>query len=84
MDTTGGMGAIKQMWLNKGKVVTIIPFEVLEQIWPVMYNSRHVGGLFVIHTNHGDIFVRNNRKEICCFLISPNCRLMLYCPLYRR
>jgi hypothetical protein len=29
MDTAGDMGAIKQMWLNKGGVVAIVPLKVL-------------------------------------------------------
>ncbi len=35
MDTAGEMGAVKQMWLNKGRVATIIPLKVLKKIWPV-------------------------------------------------
>ncbi len=44
MDTTGELGAVKQMWLNEGGVATIIPLKILEKIWPVMYNSRSLGG----------------------------------------
>ena len=56
------MGAIKQLWLNEGKVTTIIPLKVLEKIWPVTYNSRRFDGSFIIHANQGNIIVKNNRK----------------------
>jgi hypothetical protein len=49
MDTAREMGAVKHMWLNKGVVATTIPLKVLEKIWPVTYDSRRYGGLFVIH-----------------------------------
>jgi hypothetical protein len=62
MDTAGKMGAIKQMWLNKGGVATVVPLKVLKKIWPVTYNSRCFSGLFVIHTNQGNIIVKNNSK----------------------
>ncbi len=50
------------MWLNKGGVATIVPLKVLEKIWPVTYNFRCFSGLFVIHTNQGNIIVKNNSK----------------------
>jgi hypothetical protein len=50
------------MWLNKGGVATIIPLEILKKIWPVTYDSRCNGGCFVIHTNQGNIIVKNNSK----------------------
>ncbi len=50
------------MWLNEGGVATIIPLKVLEKIWPVSYDSRHNGGCFVIHTNQGNIILKNNNK----------------------
>ena len=37
MDTTGDMGAIKQMWLNEGGVAAIMPLKVLEKIWTIIY-----------------------------------------------
>jgi hypothetical protein len=58
MDTAGEMGAVKQMWLNKEGVATIIPLKILEKIWPVTYDSRCYGGLFLIHTNQGKIIVK--------------------------
>ena len=60
MDTTGEMGSIKQMWLNKGGGATIIPLKVLETIWTVTYDSRHFCRSFVIHLNQGNIIVKNN------------------------
>jgi hypothetical protein len=62
MDTGREMGAIKQMWLKKRGVATIIPLKVLEKIWPVTYDSRCYGGSFVIHTNQGKIIIKNNSK----------------------
>jgi hypothetical protein len=50
------------MWLNKGRVATIIPLKVLKKIWPVTYDSRRYGGSFVIHTNQGKIIIKNNNK----------------------
>jgi hypothetical protein len=34
MDTARDMGAIEQMWLNKGGVAAIVPLKVLKNIWP--------------------------------------------------
>ncbi len=62
MDTTGDMGAIKQMCLNKGGVAAIVPLKVLEKIWPITYDSRRHGGQFVWHTDQGDIVIKNNSK----------------------
>jgi hypothetical protein len=61
MDTTGDMGAIKQMWLKKGGFVTIV-LKVLKKIWPVTYDSRCHGGKFVWHTDQRDIIIKNNSK----------------------
>ncbi len=60
MEMSGELGSVKQMWLNEGGVVTIIPLKVLEKIWPVSYDSRRNGGCFVIHTDRGNIIVKNN------------------------
>jgi hypothetical protein len=62
MDTARDMGAIKQMWLNKGGVAVIVPLKVLEKIRPVTYNSRCDDGQFIWHTDQGDIFIKNNSK----------------------
>jgi hypothetical protein len=62
MDMSGEMGAVNQMWLNKGGVATIIPLKVIEKIWPVTYDSRRNGGHFIIHTNQGNIIIKNNSK----------------------
>ncbi len=62
MDKAGDFGAIKQVWLNKDGVATIVSLKILEQIWPVTYNSRHHGGKFVLRTDQGDIIVKNNGK----------------------
>ncbi len=62
MDLSGLLGAIEQVWLNKGGVVTIIPLNRLEKLCPVTYNSNCNGGAFVCHTKDGDIVLRNNTK----------------------
>jgi hypothetical protein len=64
MDTAREMGPIKQMWLNKGGVTTIVPLKILEKIWPVTCDSRGFTGLFVIHTNQSIIIVKNNSKGL--------------------
>jgi hypothetical protein len=62
MDTAGDMGAIEQMWLNKGGVGAIMPLKVLEKIWSITYDSRCDNGQFIWHTDQGDIFIKNNSK----------------------
>ena len=51
MDSNGEMGALRQMWLNNGGVVTIILLKQLEKLWRVTYNSRRHGGAFIVHTD---------------------------------
>jgi hypothetical protein len=60
MDTAGDMGAIKQMWLNKGGVAAMVLLKVLKKIWPITYGSRCDDGQFLWHTYQGDIFIKNN------------------------
>ena len=62
MDTAGEIGVIKQMWLNEGGVATIIPFKILEKIWPVRYDSRCFGRSFLIHADQDNIIIKNNSK----------------------
>jgi hypothetical protein len=64
MNTTGDMGAIKQMRLNEGGLAAIVHLKVFKKIWPVTYNSRHHDGQFVWHTDQGDIVIKNNSKEM--------------------
>jgi hypothetical protein len=62
MDRAGQMGAIEKMWYNEGGVTTIVPLKMLERIFPISYQS-HKGmnpGHFVIHSDQGDIVVKNN------------------------
>jgi hypothetical protein len=56
------MGALKQMWLNKGGLATIMPLKQLEKLWQVTYDSRCQGGAFVNHTDHKNIILHNNKK----------------------
>ena len=62
MDKVGDLGAIKQVWLNEGGIATIVPLKILEQIWPVTYNSKCHGGKFVLKTDQGNIIIKNNGK----------------------
>ncbi len=62
MDSTKDMGAIMKMWLNAGGVAIIIPLKILEKILPITYDSRHHGGKLVLHTDQGNIIVKNNNK----------------------
>ena len=62
MDKAGDLGAIKQVWLNEGGIATIVPLKILEQIWPVTYNSKCHGGKFVLKTDQGNIIIKNNGK----------------------
>jgi hypothetical protein len=64
MDEAGALGAIKKMWLNEGRVASVIPLKILEKIWPVSYHSAKGTnpGHFVIHADAGDVVVRNNQK----------------------
>ncbi len=50
------------MWYNKGNVATIVPLKVLERIFPILYQfyKGMNPGHFVIHSDQGDVVVRNN------------------------
>jgi hypothetical protein len=80
----GELGAINQVWVNKGGIASIVPLKVLEKIWRITYDS-HRGmnaGYFVIHMDVDDIKVRNNEKGMpylnlggqgeSCFIICLN------------
>ncbi len=58
----GDLDSIKKMWLNKCGVASVLPLKVLKMIWPISYHSkkRMNPGHFVIHTDKGDIVVKNN------------------------
>ncbi len=43
-----------------------MPLKVLKKIWPITYDSRCHNGQFVWHTDQGDIFIKNNSKEMLC------------------
>jgi hypothetical protein len=63
MDMAGDLGAIKKMWLKICGVVSDVPLNVLEMIWPILYHSKKGmnPGHFIIHTdNKGDIVLKNN------------------------
>jgi hypothetical protein len=60
MDSMGDFGAIKGMWLNEGGVAMILLLKQLEKLWRVSYDSGRHGGSFVIHTDNGNIVIKNN------------------------
>jgi hypothetical protein len=68
-DMAGNLGAIKKMWLNKCGVLSIIPLKILKMIWPILYHSKKGmnPGHFIIHTDKGDIVVKNN-SHVMTFL----------------
>jgi hypothetical protein len=51
MNSSGELSTIKQMWLNKGGMATIILLKQIELIWPVSYNSGSNGCPFIIHSD---------------------------------
>jgi hypothetical protein len=62
MDSSGLLGALKQVRLNKGGVATIVPLKQLEKLCPVTYDSTCNRGTFVCHTKDDNIMLRNNDK----------------------
>jgi hypothetical protein len=62
MDSSGSLGALEQVWLNEGRVATIILLKQLEKLCPAVYNSTRNGGAFIFCTNNGDIVLKNNEK----------------------
>jgi hypothetical protein len=64
MDMAGELCAIKKMMLNKCGVASIVPLKVLKKIWPISYHSKRGmnPGHFVIHTNEGNIVVKNSSR----------------------
>jgi hypothetical protein len=62
LDSTGDQEAIEGMWLNEGGMATIISLKQLEKHRQVTYDSRCHGGTLIIHTNNGNIVVKNNSK----------------------
>ena len=62
MNSSGEVGALKKVRLNKGRVATILPLKELEKLWHVVFDSRHHGGAFVLNTDAGNIVLKNNDK----------------------
>jgi len=62
MDLSGSLGALEQVWLNEGGVVTIIPLKQLEKLCPVVYDSTCNGGAFICCTKDSDVVLKNNGK----------------------
>ncbi len=56
----------RKVWYNEGGVAIIVPLKMLEQIFPISYQS-HKGmnpGHFVIHSDQGDVVVKNNGVDM--------------------
>ncbi len=64
MDMDGNLSAIKKMWLNKCGMASIVPLKVLKMVWPILYHSKKGmnPGHFIIHTDEGDIVVKNHSQ----------------------
>ncbi len=62
MDSSGSLGALKQVWLNEGGVAPIILLKQLEKLCPVVYDSTRHGGAFVCRTKDGNVVLKNNGK----------------------
>jgi hypothetical protein len=62
MHLSGLLGALEQVWLNKGGVTTIILLKQLKKLCPVTYDSTRNGCAFVCRTKDGNIVLRNNDK----------------------
>jgi hypothetical protein len=62
MDMACNLSGIKKMWLNECGVVIVVPLKVLKMIWLILYHSKKGmnPGHFIIHTDEGDIVVKNN------------------------
>ena len=54
MDSSGSLGALKQVWLNEGGVATIITLKQLEKLCPVVYDYTRNGGAFICRTKDGE------------------------------
>jgi len=62
MDSSGSLGALKQVWLNEGGVAMIIPLTQLEKLCPMKYDSARNGGAFICCTKDGNVVLKNNGK----------------------
>ena len=68
MDLSGLLGNLKQVWLNKGGVATIIPLKQLKKLCPVVYNSTRNWGAFICRTNDSDVVLKNKGKGMPSYL----------------
>jgi hypothetical protein len=62
MDSSGSLGALKQVWLNEDGVVMIISLKQLAELCPVVYDATRNGGAFICRTKDGDVVLKNNGK----------------------
>jgi hypothetical protein len=60
--SSGEMGALKQMWMNKDRVATIILLKLLKKLWEFTYDYRLHSSAFVFHTDNGNIILCNNKN----------------------
>jgi len=77
------LGALEQVWLNKGGVVMIIPLKQLEKLCPVVYDSTHNGGVFICCTKESNIVLKNKARA-CPTLTSGTSRSKQFCPLRQK
>jgi hypothetical protein len=83
IEMSGEMGAVEQMWLNEGGVVSIIPLKVLEKIWPESYDSRRNGGVSSSTLTKEASLSRTTARE-CPTSTSGTWRQRWHCRLSRR
>ncbi len=50
------------MWLCEGGVAMIVPLKQLKKLWQITYDLACHGGTFVVHTNKGNVVIKNNDK----------------------
>jgi hypothetical protein len=62
MDSSGSLGALKQVWLNEDRVAMIISLKQLAELCPVVYDATRNGGAFICRTKDGDVVLKNNGK----------------------
>ena len=62
MDSSGLLGDLEQVWLNKGGVARIIPLKQLKKLCPLVYDSTRNRGVFICCTKVGNVVFKSNDK----------------------
>jgi len=81
MDSSGLLGTLDQVWLNVGRVATIIPLKQLKKLCPMVYDSTHNRGTFICHTKDSNIVLKTMARA-CPTLTSGSLRPKRSCPLH--